>query len=696
MLTNVLRSCFSIGAKTKFEKARLQATCARDTQEPNEEDLQVILNTLNGRDMETRAQVGFATLVTKLETSESKEKWNYLLKNLIILDRCVESRFFLMDIQQLFLPSVDHFQSNDNNVRQLKLDAFVREYFTIIKKKGELYSMQNSSFNVEKSQKQKYFLKKEKITTIFEEIQIAQKMHEFALQVANNTTQEQEQFNIVRYVLISILLFFLNLQSSQYAAITVLLTKLTEMGLEQTLIFERQFNKFQILQESTVKFIKMHRSLPGFSELPSDTFYQTESRILYCIKDYQDILKTNRGSSANLYKKYKIVNIDQSQLSTELKIEETNQQKENQNQGNSSYEISAIKQNPSTQNMLYNPEIQEISLELENSDPNKAQNTKKLKNQKNHTNYFYSKNGDDEERVNLVNSQIYNNKETKQQSNGNINNEQELGPNTTPVKTSQNNNNNNDQANDENNNNQNNEDNYSQRKAQSVNFKLEKSQVSDQLSKNKSDIMFVGNLDNESLMMGYSTFIKKNKQFKISRLDFERTRLQKTFIDEDEEEYEFNYPIFHNYEQTWSRDYPHLRRNTKMTLIKQTNSYHIDQDEIQNGEEDDNRIDLGPRYFSDNMDLKTSKQYIFQINDDNDSNEGENKNLEVLNINVDWEKLDIFDEKIFNKFEQSFSHQSIKSLATQDSEIAQNQEKKQTEVQNKPNNSKKSKRKNKK
>lgn len=48
--------------------------------------------------METRAQVGFATLVTKLETSESKEKWNYLLKNLIILDRCVESRFFLMDI----------------------------------------------------------------------------------------------------------------------------------------------------------------------------------------------------------------------------------------------------------------------------------------------------------------------------------------------------------------------------------------------------------------------------------------------------------------------------------------------------------------------------------------------------------------------------------------------------------------------
>lgn len=67
----------------------------------------VILNTLGGKDLETRPQVGFATIVSKLETSESKEKWNYLLKNLIIFDRCVEAKFFLHDIKNLNLPSIE-------------------------------------------------------------------------------------------------------------------------------------------------------------------------------------------------------------------------------------------------------------------------------------------------------------------------------------------------------------------------------------------------------------------------------------------------------------------------------------------------------------------------------------------------------------------------------------------------------------
>jgi hypothetical protein len=47
----------------------------------------VILTSLSGKDKETQDEVAFSTITYKLETSASKNKWNYLIKNLIILDR---------------------------------------------------------------------------------------------------------------------------------------------------------------------------------------------------------------------------------------------------------------------------------------------------------------------------------------------------------------------------------------------------------------------------------------------------------------------------------------------------------------------------------------------------------------------------------------------------------------------------------
>ncbi len=36
-----------------------------------------------------------------MDTSDSKEKWNYIAKNLIILDRAVEERYYLKEIYAL-------------------------------------------------------------------------------------------------------------------------------------------------------------------------------------------------------------------------------------------------------------------------------------------------------------------------------------------------------------------------------------------------------------------------------------------------------------------------------------------------------------------------------------------------------------------------------------------------------------------
>jgi hypothetical protein len=46
-----------------------------------------IIKTFSGDDTETKSQIAFATIVKKILTSDSKNNWVYLLKNLIILDK---------------------------------------------------------------------------------------------------------------------------------------------------------------------------------------------------------------------------------------------------------------------------------------------------------------------------------------------------------------------------------------------------------------------------------------------------------------------------------------------------------------------------------------------------------------------------------------------------------------------------------
>ena len=48
--------------------------------------------------------------------SDSKDMWNYILKNLIILDRCVEEKLFLWEISDLTLESVEFFKDKDEKI----------------------------------------------------------------------------------------------------------------------------------------------------------------------------------------------------------------------------------------------------------------------------------------------------------------------------------------------------------------------------------------------------------------------------------------------------------------------------------------------------------------------------------------------------------------------------------------------------
>lgn len=75
-----------------------------------------ILQTLAGRDEETRSEVGFRTILVKMQYSDSLKKWNYIVKNLIILDRCIEDKFFLQDISELDFPHIKGYKDDDSAI----------------------------------------------------------------------------------------------------------------------------------------------------------------------------------------------------------------------------------------------------------------------------------------------------------------------------------------------------------------------------------------------------------------------------------------------------------------------------------------------------------------------------------------------------------------------------------------------------
>lgn len=68
-----------------------------------------MLASLKDEDHETPAGLAFTTLMAKLEASDGRKKWNYLLKNLIVFDHCLEERCFIQEISELKVVSIEEF-----------------------------------------------------------------------------------------------------------------------------------------------------------------------------------------------------------------------------------------------------------------------------------------------------------------------------------------------------------------------------------------------------------------------------------------------------------------------------------------------------------------------------------------------------------------------------------------------------------
>ena len=71
---------------------------------------------LHGKDKDTRAEIAFTTITAKMQSSMSSKSWNYIVKNLVILNMCVDERVFLLDICNLNLKNVVKYKDDDEKI----------------------------------------------------------------------------------------------------------------------------------------------------------------------------------------------------------------------------------------------------------------------------------------------------------------------------------------------------------------------------------------------------------------------------------------------------------------------------------------------------------------------------------------------------------------------------------------------------
>ena len=68
---------------------------------------------MKGNDKEISAEAAFQTIIKKIQSSDSKNKWNYLVKNLLIIDRLIDERCFLKEIATSNLENIVNFIEED-------------------------------------------------------------------------------------------------------------------------------------------------------------------------------------------------------------------------------------------------------------------------------------------------------------------------------------------------------------------------------------------------------------------------------------------------------------------------------------------------------------------------------------------------------------------------------------------------------
>lgn len=92
----------------------------------------------------------------KILTSDSNDSWIYLLKNLIILDKVLESMCFMEEIADLSLPVVEGYVERNSHYSPLKTDEIVRNYWKLIKETAKMLKTKKNIISYSRNQRSEF------------------------------------------------------------------------------------------------------------------------------------------------------------------------------------------------------------------------------------------------------------------------------------------------------------------------------------------------------------------------------------------------------------------------------------------------------------------------------------------------------------------------------------------------------------
>jgi len=279
-----------MNAATWFEKARMQATYTGDTSPPNEKDLQIILKSLSGNDTETKPSTAFQTLVSKLKTSDSRKYWNYLMKNLVILDRTIDEGHFAGEIAYLEIPGVEEYQQKQQRYKERKIEELVSAYFRFIRDKADVLSRKKTCLKIPKEKRKQYF-KGMQAEDILDENRALNSLYQSAFEVFNTGSSGHLKYKLNQYVFLLVLSSIMNILSTQYVAFIVIIETYFDMDSYMAHECYRAFQEFLKTTEELIVFTGNHQFIPGFQislhELRNPT---ADTKLLNAMKEYIDLL----------------------------------------------------------------------------------------------------------------------------------------------------------------------------------------------------------------------------------------------------------------------------------------------------------------------------------------------------------------------------------------------------------------------
>ena len=79
------------------------------------------MKTLSGADPEMKGSTAISTIIGKLKVSQSRKYWNYIMKNLVILDRAIEEGYFVEELAILEIAEVEEYKAKQKRYSKFSL-----------------------------------------------------------------------------------------------------------------------------------------------------------------------------------------------------------------------------------------------------------------------------------------------------------------------------------------------------------------------------------------------------------------------------------------------------------------------------------------------------------------------------------------------------------------------------------------------